>query len=232
MERRIRYKDNRFFKLYHLCYYFSKGDEQRYDRRMILDFKRGDEAAVCHLVASAVRLMEQNKMDDDLVIVRALSSDEVVWKSDAHRPLDRLGNSLATMYDCSYYPKILRKTKVIRAVKSFGLNGRTAELDGAYVLDDDLNLNYRPVLILDDVVTTGITACSIIKAILDVFPGAKINVFALAWTPTVRQQAYLLANDRTSNLLNEPESTYGSKNKSWVDDDFEAGLTHISVSSE
>lgn len=109
------------------------------------------------------------------------------------------------------------------------VNKRQIELADVYqVSEHSINLNNRKVLIIDDIVTTGLTVNAIIKAILIAFPSAKISVFALAWTPTKNQQAYLLKMKNKIIHFNEPEPPYG--NPGIIKDlDFEKGLTNVSL---
>jgi hypoxanthine phosphoribosyltransferase len=93
------------------------------------------------------------------------------------------------------------------------------------------DLNHSRLLIIDDVVTTGTTICAIIKAVLDEFPFAEIEVFCLAWTPTLNQQEYIISQHEVDNMmLNEPMSEYRIAIKqTWIDMDFEKGETNVSV---
>ena len=91
-----------------------------------------------------------------------------------------------------------------------------------------MNLNHKKILIIDDIVTTGITACSIMIAILSVYPYATVNVFALAWTPTQNQQAYLKEKMSPRFQVHDPEIVY-ERRKKILDEDFEKGKTNISL---
>jgi len=229
MERKLRYEGNRFFKLYHLCYYFSKSNDFSAERKLILDFKKGDENALRHFSILALKSLEGNHIDDDVFIIRALHSNELKVTDRNSSPLDRLGDSLATVFDCTYYPKILTKTNATQPVKSLSLIERKIELDNVYQIDTGLfDLNERKIIIIDDIVTTGTTASYIIDCILKEFPRAKINVFSLAWTPTLKQQLYIQKREKRGFILNEPEIQYGRKSSEWVDTDFENGETNVS----
>lgn len=229
MQRRIRYSGDTFFKLYHLCYYFSRVSVNDENRKLVIDFKKAKEPAVRHFIVKALQFLEYREIDENLLVIRALHSRETTAE-DELTPLDRLGDSLASVLDCSYYPKILRKTKVTQPIKSLTFPQRAAELKGVYRIDPNFfNLNHREVLIIDDVVTTGATSCAIIKSILDHFPEAKINVFALAWTPAPNQQLYIQEQISRGMMLNEPEPPYGTGAHKWVDEDFIKGETNISL---
>jgi hypoxanthine phosphoribosyltransferase len=93
------------------------------------------------------------------------------------------------------------------------------------------NFNFRKVLIIDDVVTTGATVSAIIQIILEQFPEATIEIFSLGWTPSAAQQWYIQnrANYNESILVKEPETYYSQKIIEWVDEDFLSGKTYVSL---
>ena len=232
MQRRLRYSGNTYFKLYHLCYYFSRTSSLNEQKIKIHQFKKGNEQAMRHFIIRALQYLEPHKMDDELLVLRALHSYETKAQ-DLLSPLDRLGDSIATVFGCSYYPGLLQKSRVTQPIKSLNIRQRMAELDNAYQINPNLfDLNERKVLIIDDVVTTGATACAIIKAILTYFPRAKINVLSLAWTPMPNQQLYLERQSNESMLLHEPAIGYGKKIFDWGDEDFMNGETNISLFAE
>ncbi|WP_144916165.1 phosphoribosyltransferase [Mucilaginibacter frigoritolerans] len=93
-----------------------------------------------------------------------------------------------------------------------------------------VDLNERKVLLIDDVVTTGTTAGSIISAILKVFPRTRFEVFSLAWTPTYRQQIALGLEQQKAMYVSEPEESYGNAGKQrHTDEGFENGETFVSL---
>ena len=215
--------------MYHLCYYFSSESAWDNDRRKVINFKKGDEFAIRRFIADAINLLLKQEMDKELIIIRALNSKEIVPEINGGQSLDRLGQSLAATFGCHFVPTILVKRHLTRPVKSLTLTKRQIELADVYqVSQHSINLNNRKVLIIDDIVTTGLTVSAIIKAILTAFPGAKVSVFALAWTPTKNQQAYLLQMKNKTMHFNEPELPYG--NPGIIKDlDFEKGLTNVSL---
>jgi predicted amidophosphoribosyltransferase len=224
MERKLRYSNTLTFKLYHLCYYFSRAEGYDADRQMVLDFKNEDEEAIRHFILEALAFFGHGHVDEDLIILRPMRSKETKYDHLNESPLDRLGDSIATVFHVTYYPSLLTKSRPTKQVKTLSPSMRKAELQGVYQIEKNyFDYNTRPVLIIDDVVTTGATVCAIIGTILKDFPKTKINVFSLAWTPTPDQQLYIQQQQINISSLNEPEAPYGTKSSNTVDEDFENG---------
>jgi predicted amidophosphoribosyltransferase len=228
MKRRLRYSEKKFFDLYHLHYYFSKEPEIGGTRKMIIDFKNYEEDAVRDLIFEALEKLRALDIDHHVLVIRALMSHELIIGDMGSGSLDRLGTSLAGVFGCDYDPGVIYKRRHTVAIKSLNILQRQAALDGIYAFNRSGFESLKRILIIDDIVTTGTTARAIALPILQAFPNAEINVFAIAWTPTARQQEYLHKMEVKGNLLNEPEMQYG-KSRSWIDTDFEFGDTHIAV---
>jgi len=231
MKRKLRVESGREFNLYHLCYYLSKNTRRDNDQELILDFKNNEEHAVRSLVIEAINNLEQLGIDEDTLIVRALSSHETKPDHLAQKSLHRLGLSLNCVFDCSYCAEVLYKKKSTDPLKHLSIAGRKAEMRDVYAVDKNLlDLHEFNVLLIDDVVTTGTTAGAIIDAILKAFPQTRIEVFSLAWTPTYRQQLALGLQEREAMYFSEPEFSYGVVNGGLkVDEDFESGETLVSM---
>ncbi|QEC74684.1 ComF family protein [Mucilaginibacter ginsenosidivorax] len=194
-----------------------------------MEFKNNKERTIRTFISESINNLLSHQMSRDLVIIRALGSNELAADNSAKKPLDRLGNSLAATFGCYYLPQILHKRKATKPIKSLNLTNRQKMLADVYEVKENVtNLNRRKVLILDDVVTSGVTSCAIISAILKTFPAAKINVFSFAWTPTVNKQTYLMDLQRRSHYFSEPEPVYGRIKKE-TDEDFERGRTNVSL---
>jgi len=228
MKRKIRYSETRFFNLYHLHYYFSKNPEIDGVRKLILDFKNYEEQSVRYFLIEAIEKLQVLDIDSRVLVIRALSSQELVIGDMGSGSLDRLGLCLAAVFDCEYDPAVIYKKRHIIPLKTLGILQRQAVLEGVYSFNADGFERLRRVLIIDDIVTTGSTARAIAAPILKVFPNADIMVFAIGWTPTARQQEYIQEREKNSYILNEPEIIYNTQAK-WFDADYEFGETHIAV---
>jgi predicted amidophosphoribosyltransferase len=231
MQRKLRYSEERSFNLYHLCYYLSKNIQKDADQNLILDFKRYEEPAVRHLLVRAIENLQYLDIDNDLMIVRALSSSEMKIGDMGSIALDLLGLSLSDVYDCTYLPSIVFKKRKIPSVKALNITERSEALAGLYDFKAAEFDGYTKLLIIDDVVTTGTTACAIMMPFLKAHPKTEVIVFALAWTPTAKQQAYILQQQNRGMMVSEPDVPYGSGKKTYCDEDFENGETDVSIFS-
>ncbi len=231
MKRRLRVEGGREFNLYHLCYYLSKNTSRDNDQQLILDFKNNEAHAVRRFIIEAIEHLQHLDIDEDTLVIRALSSKETRADQNVSKGLWRLGTSLSWVFDCDHFPGIIYKKRMTEPIKNMGIAERKAELAQVYAVDKNMvDLNERKVLLIDDVVTTGTTAGSIIGAILAEFPRTRLQVFSLAWTPTYRQQVALGLQKEEAKCVNEQEEMYGGKKRErWVDEDFERGVTNVSV---
>jgi hypothetical protein len=127
MQRKLRYDEHRSFKLYHLCYYFSDPRFRNTDVKRVIDFKNGEEYAVRHFIIRAIQQLQYLQLDQALLIIRALRSNETVADPVVSKSLDRLGDGLAVVFDCTYYPEVLSKTRPTQPVKTLTAVQRKAE---------------------------------------------------------------------------------------------------------
>jgi hypothetical protein len=196
-------------------------------RKTIIDFKNCEEYAVRHLVIESLEKLQYLDIPGYLLVVRAFGNKELTHGDMGTGSLDRLGVSISGVFDWEYDPAVIYKKRTV-PIKSLSILQRQAVMEGIYGFKPEGFENLRRVLIIDDVVTTGTTVRAIAEPILKVFPKAEIIAFAIAWTPTARQQEYIQESEAKRQMLNEPETEYESAAK-WLDTDFEFGQTHISV---
>ncbi|HEY6901629.1 MAG TPA: hypothetical protein VI233_13335, partial [Puia sp.] len=92
-------------------------------------------------------------------------------------PLDLLGQAIATHFDCRYLPTLLRKTHPAQSNKTLDLAERQAQLQNLYRLVPQPELTpHTPLLLIDDILTTGTT----IRSIIDALPPNSFQIFTLA----------------------------------------------------
>src|ERR1700761_7287793 len=118
MHRKLRYDHTRSFDFIHLCYYLSKNEVKDQDQRRIIDFKRGEEPAIRYLIIEAINNLRFFDFSTELIIVRALGSHELKATPDSDNGLERLGTSLAEVFNCTFYPDIIYKNRETSAMKA------------------------------------------------------------------------------------------------------------------
>jgi hypothetical protein len=115
-------------------------------------------------------------------ILRALGSKELIPREG--RPLDMLGNRIATWQSAVYAPAILNKVRETASLHTLHkLDERRKEMANAYlVVDRSWDLNGRHVLLLDDVTTTNTTLTEILRALRVEWPRANYSFLSLGRT--------------------------------------------------
>jgi hypothetical protein len=228
MERKIKFDDRRFIKLWHLFYYFPRKSSWDNNAQLILDFKTNSKPATEYLLECALRELRAYHLKEEIIVIRALKSTELKPGDGKVIALDMLGQGIATGIKGIYIPQLLCKKRLTKPLKDFDASGREREIAGVYeVRDIGLSLDNRQIILIDDVVTTGVTSRAIARVILIRYPLAKINVFALAWTPSKNQRNMLYLEHTAGLELNEPVLQYGKYPRKLDDEDYDRGETYI-----
>jgi hypothetical protein len=197
----------------------------------IINFKNGNPEHVQAWIDCAVRRVRYLR-PQGFLLVRALRSSETTVALDSDQPLDRLGQAIAAKCKATWLPQLLTKSRPTQPLHTLHTRaGRLAELDNVYQVDGSLtDLKYRRILVLDDVVTTGVTARCIIRALKAAERSMFVMVFSLARTdydPLGNQrlaldgEAYKWAD--TSWIAQEPAQFYLSKLLAGQDKHFDYG---------
>lgn len=175
------YKQYRLAGAWHLDHYISDQRTQPGTvSHSIIQFKNNHSTHVqhwCNLAASNLPTAKATVT----CIVRALGSTEL--KPQGGRPLDSLGNTLATQLNCGYYPEVLSKIRVTPPMHTLKKPERQAAIHGVYKADGlRWNLAEEGILIIDDVTTGGVTLEEILRCMRVEWPNARYYFFALAKT--------------------------------------------------
>ena len=94
-------------------------------------------------------------------------------------PLDLLGQNLSNTFNCQYLPSLLRKSKPTLSNKGLTRENRETQLQNIYSIPHPPP-DHHPILLIDDIFTTGATARAIIHAIRHSSANTPIEVFTLA----------------------------------------------------
>ena len=175
-----RWKFKNFEDVAHLCYYNPTRDTLS---QKVIDFKDGVASAVGLWSAWALGEITKAGWGDFDFVIRSLSSGELVALPNA-KPLDKLGNTLASGLSATYNPQILEKSGTTRPMHTIPTAvERRAELAGKYVLSGGCpNLDGKKILVIDDVTTAGTTLDTVAQIIKSQYPNAILYGFCLAQT--------------------------------------------------
>lgn len=172
------------YQHYFLFYYIRKQEGNDWISTNFLRFKEDREVVVDAWIDFATSSLKELSLNDNTVIVRALHSHETVIDPASNTPLDRLCRSIADTFHCAYLPGLLFKTRSTQPLHNLpSAKERVAEMTDLYQAGPGMaSLENKSILLVDDVVTTGLTVRHIIKAIRTMLPEINITVFSLAKT--------------------------------------------------
>jgi len=192
-ETSITYNDSSY-RHYYLCHYLPLSAGVDTLSRSLLKFKRGIQPDLDAWIRSALEVFHNIPLSPDTIIIRALRHDETQVQGAPSSSLDLLGQALSTPFQCQYLPSLLRKSRPTLNNKGLTRDQRETELNDVYsIATENLPLAMAsspattphlpippPFLLIDDILTTGTTARTIIHTLQQSFPLSPIQVFTLA----------------------------------------------------
>ena len=192
---------------YFLCNYLPASAGRDTLSRSLLLFKLGHQPDLDAWIDCTLESLAPLPWRPDTIIIRALQHDETTLpdpasssnsSSSSHSPnsMDLLGQALAARLHCRYLPGLLRKSRSTRPCKELSRYQRITELRQAYTftLPDPTPTPPSPILIIDDILTTGATLRTIIRAIRQQSPRSPLRTFTLAkadYDPTLNSSTPL-----------------------------------------
>lgn len=183
-------------KIYNLFNYLASGlDKDKYSNA-ILQFKKGRSIFVREIVKCS-RIFARKNMDSYDYIIRALGSKEI--ESLGNKPLDYLCFQLADVLCAEYLKNFFAKSHKLSALKNINNKvERLEHLSNAYYIQNtnEVDLNRKKILLIDDIYTTGATIESMEKIIMKRFPDCIIEAFVIG--RTVHE---VIQIDNINNLL-------------------------------
>lgn len=115
------------------------------------------------------------------LICRALSHKETI--SNGSQPLDSFCKGLSKKLDIRYEDKLLLKQYPNKKLTFLGNLDRQSQIKNNYYCNEKISIINNPkILVIDDVITTGISAIEISRAILTFKPQAIIYFIAISRT--------------------------------------------------
>lgn len=164
------------FEHYYLCHYRPKSSGSDELSKSILEFKNGHKVHVSVWVDCAVSELSKTLIKEGAVIIRALGHRE---KTAAGKTsLDSLGKKLAETFHVQYLPSLLTKPSTPK-LTMLKRHERAEALSNRYSFSGN---GFKEILIIDDILTTGATMCSIANAIRTISNSCPIKIFTLAAT--------------------------------------------------
>ena len=155
--------------------------------RSLMKFKRGGHPDLDAWIDCAREALAGQPPAGDTILVRALGHRETTARNTRITPLDLLCQALAATFGCRYLPTLLTKCRETVANKELSRPEREAALLGVYSAHlfhlSAISLPgapLPPILVVDDIFTTGATVRSIISALRQASTDCPIRVFTLA----------------------------------------------------
>lgn len=129
-------------------------------------------------------------------VVRALGSSECFFNNNKITTVDLIGFFIASNIQAQYVPTLLIKKEANEKLHLSGKNRdeRKKIMEGKYIsfLEED----NKSILVIDDILTTGVTLEEIKRAIIEKNSTVKVNFSTIAETATYKKELYL------ENILN------------------------------
>jgi hypoxanthine phosphoribosyltransferase len=175
--------DSETVKHYYLCNYKPKSQGWDNLSESLLHFKNGWSVDVEAWTECSLSELEKVSLEKPSLVLRALTSDEMSVSPLSDKPLDLLGRKMADQFNIRYKPNLLIKSRLTKKLKFLSASEREDEMVNVYSIEKpNFIKGFNSIVILDDILTSGATIHSIVKAIRMVRRSCKIYVFTLALT--------------------------------------------------
>ena len=171
--------DHGFFRHHYLCHYRSIGAGADPLSRSLLKFKLGAQPDLDAWVDCARAALAEEPPMSGTILVRALGHRETSVLNGRPRPLDLLCQTLACDFGCRYLPTLLSKSRETPGNKGLSTRERATQLLDVYSADPPAP-PCTPLLLIDDILTTGTTIHAITLALRRSCPGCPVRIFTLA----------------------------------------------------
>jgi hypothetical protein len=187
--------DHSSYRYHYLCHYLSIATGRDTLSRSLMKFKRGAHPDLEAWIDYAQTALAEQPPLRDTIFIRALGHRErnaqdfplsepcpgVTYAPNFRlSALDHLCRTLALGFGCRYLPALLRKTRETIGNKNLSRADRAAELLDVYAAEITDATSSTPIMIIDDILTTGATVRAIIAALRRKTAACPIRVFTLA----------------------------------------------------
>jgi hypothetical protein len=169
---------------YYLAHYIPANRQQDELSKSLLRFKNNILNDLTGWIDYAKNEFLAVSLPQSGIIIRAHHSYEGSGAIFKRKPLDYLGNGLARELGWKYAPELIQKLWPTQKASSLlSVNQRKDEFRNNYGFNELFGyIHDTPVLIIDDIVTTGTTMTAILNALNDVCSPRNLSTFSLALT--------------------------------------------------
>jgi predicted amidophosphoribosyltransferase len=167
---------------YYLCHYKPLSSGFDLLSKSLIGFKNRNPIDLEAWTSCAVESLSHLSLSHPLIL-RALHSQET-QVSDYSSSLDHLGISLTDSLSWPYLPSSLTKSHTTLPLKQLSRVKREKELIDVYSFTPP-NLSFESILLIDDIITTGITIGAIVRSVRKIRPHVPIVSFTLASTDSM-----------------------------------------------
>ena len=206
--------DNGYFSHYYLCPYLPLTAGSDDNSSSLVKFKQRTQPDLDTWIGHSARLLPTLLLPPNTTILRALRHDETIVRSEFPTAIDLLGQTLAARLHCHYRPDLIYKARTTLPNKHLTRHQRRTQLLDVYQLSPAaipaaapfppathiptaaLPSNptpitpSTPILIIDDILTTGSTIRAIIRTLRHHYPSIPIRAFTLTRADYRRTPGY------------------------------------------
>lgn len=176
-------------QLHYLLYYVPPSKGPCKYQSQIIAFKNGTRSELSRFIPLIINEVIEKELgkfiDDNTLIIRALSSKELSIPDTLSTPLDLLANKIVRNVGGTYIPSILAKKRRSNPIKQMSKAQRQTELKDIYLITDKgKNFTPKKILILDDISTSGTTLCEIVETVKKFYKIDYSNIKTLCLAKT------------------------------------------------
>lgn len=146
---------------------------------------RGSEALAESLASLLWEQQQQTLQDLEATCVVPVPQHWMHWFSRPHHQARTVANVLSECLDIPVRDRLVAKTRRTRDQSSLERARRLKNLDNAFAVAADVDLQRQNILVVDDILTTGTTANEVTRALRAAKAG-RVTVAVLAVVPSHR----------------------------------------------
>ncbi len=147
--------------------------------KMIYGFKYSSKTYLANEFSDIMK-DKYNSLKLDMDYLATIPSTGKKIRKRGYNHMDILATMLSNKLKLPYI-KPIRKIKETKALSGLNPLERFLEINKAFQIEENtLNLDYKKILLVDDILTTGTTAVEVAKTIKEAYPYSEIKLLVLA----------------------------------------------------